>query len=398
MTISHFLTLWSPDGTQYLDDLSDFTMLECVLSEGNIGTLVLTLPPTHNYTNFRRDARIAYYRSPTAALSTGRPRLRLVGGTTWLLAGRKRRFETNGSDWKETVTVKAVHPNHLLARRIIPYDEESAEADKSAAADNEIKAYARENFVSATDGARNWASTLFSVDTDLTLAPTIAKAASYRTVLNTCQEIAAAASASGTYTNFEVIGAENGAFRLRTYTGQRGADRSSTSGQALVISVASSAFNDVELDEDWTDVASVVYAGGSGRQDERLVTSVFDSTLINESPYGWIEYFQSAGGTTDATVLNDEAMRALRERRPRIVFTGSVKDTEFATFMEEYDWGDRVIGEYARPDPQGAGFVDVQQFDCRVDPVRIRVERSENPETGKQTEAETLDIRLRSET
>ncbi len=393
--ISHLLTLWSPDGTQFLDDLSDFTTLECVLSEGNIGTLVLTLPPTHNYTNFRRDARIAYYRSPAAALTGGQPRLRLVGGTTFLLAGRKRAIDL--VNHKETTSLIAVHPNHLLTRRVIAYDEGSAEADKSAAADNVIKAYVRENFTTATDTARNWASTLFTVDADLGAAPTVAKAASYRTVLNTCQEVAAAASGGGTYTNFEVIGAERGAFRLRTYTEQRGANRSSTSGKPLVISVAMGEFNGVELEENWMEIATAVYAGGSGRQDERLTTFVSDTALINESSFGWFEWFQSAGGTSDAGVLADEALRALREHRPRVVFSSAVKDTEFATFMEEYDWGDRVIGEYARPDPQGTGFVDVQQFDCRVDPVRIRVERSENPETGQQTEAETLDIRLRSE-
>lgn len=393
--ISHLLTLWSPDGTQFLDDLSDFTTLECVLSEGNIGTLALTLPPTHNYANFRRDSRIAYYRAPAAVLTNGQPRLRLVGGTTWLIAGRKRTIDL--VNHKETVSLLAVHPNHLLARRVVAYDEGSTQADKAAAADNVIKAYVRENFTTATDTARNWASTLFTVDADLGAAPTVNKAASYRTVLNTCQEVAAAASGGGTYTNFEVVGAERGAFRLRTYTNQRGVDRSSTGGKPLVISVSMGEFNGVELEENWINIATAVYAGGSGRQDERLVTFVSDTALIGESSYGWVEWFQSAGGTTDASVLNDEALRALRERRPRIVFSSAVKDTEFATFMEEYDWGDRVVGEYARPDPQGAGFTDIQQFDCRVDPVRIRVERSEDPETGQQTEVETLDIRLRSE-
>lgn len=395
MSVQHFLTLWSPDGTQFLDDLTDFITLDCVLSEGNIGTLTLTLPPGHNYTNFRRDARVAYYRAPTAQLTSGQPRLHLVGDTTWLLVSRKRTIDI--VDRNEIVTVICVHPNHLLARRVIAYDEASAQADKSATADNAIKAYVRENFVSATDGVRNWASALFTVDADLGAAPTVDKAASYRTVLTTCQEVAAAASAAGTYTNFEVIGTENGAFRLRTYTGQRGSDRSSTSGQALVISAAGGAFDSVELEENWIDLANAVYAGGGGRQDERVTTFVSDAVSIAESPYGWSEWFQSAGGSTDASVLNDEAMRALREHRARVVFSGAVKDTEFATFGEEYDWGYRVVGEYARPDPLGTGFVDVQQFDCRVDPVHIHVERTEDAETGEQREVETLDIRLRSE-
>lgn len=395
MFATHFVTIWSPDGLFLLDDLSDFITLECVLSEGNIGTLTLVLPGNaHDYTNFRRDARVAYSRAPTAALSTGQPRLRLVGGTTWLLTGRKRTIDT---DQKERFVLKCVHPNHLLSRRVVDYDEGSAEADKSDPADDAIKAYVRENFTAATDTTRNWSSSLFTVDNDEGLAPSVDKAASYRTILNVCQEVAAAATALGTYTNFEVVGAERGAFRLRTYTGQRGVDRSATSNQTLILSAISGAFNAIELEEDWTDIATYVLAGGAGKKDERIVTAAWDTTLINESPYGKIEYFQSAGGSDDPAVVTDEANRALRERRPRFLFTSSVKDTEFATFMEEYDWGDRVVGEYARPDPYGNGFTDIRQFDCRVDPVRISVARSEDPETGEQTEAENLDIRLRYE-
>jgi hypothetical protein len=389
---TQLITLWSPGGAQFLDFLDDFTTLECVLSEGNIGTLVLTLPSTHNYTFYRRDARVAFYRAPTAALSTGQPRLRLVGNTVWLLAGRKRTI----SSGKESVTLICVHPNQLLSRRIVQYSEGSAQADKSAAADDEIKAYVRENFTAATDTTRNWSSSLFTVDANTTAAPAVDKAASERTILNVCQELAAAASALGTYTNFEVIGTETGPFHLRTYTGQRGADRSSTSGQTLVLSAASGAFDTVEIEENWIDMASYVYGGGAGKGDERIITAAWDTDLINGSPYGLIEYFQNSG-SDDPAVVTDDANKALRERRPRIVFTGSVNDTAAATFMEEYDWGDRVVGEYTRPDPQGQGFTDVQQFDCRVDPVRIQVRRTEDPETGEQKEQETLDIRLRHE-
>ncbi len=398
MPVRHDVKLWSPDGLFYLDDLSDFTSLECVLSEMNIGTLTLTLPGGHDYTNFRRDARIAFYRTPPAEFTAGDPKLQLVGNTTWLLIGRKRRIERVGEGWKESIIIKAVHPNHLLTRRVIAYDEGRAEADKTDLADDAIKAYVRENFTAATDATRDWGASLFAVDADLGASPSTDKAASYQTVLNVCQQLAAAATTAGTYTGFEIHGTETSAFTLRTYTGQRGANRSSTSGQALVLSAASGAFDSSELEEDWSDMVSYVYAGGGGKGDERVITASWDTALINGSPYGLIEYFQNAGSTDDGAVTTTEADRALRERRPRLLFTSSVRDTEFATFGEEYDWGDRVVGEYARPDPLGAGFVDVQQFDCRVDPVHIHVERSEDSETGKQTEAETLDIRLRSET
>lgn len=387
MASRHFLNIYTPDG-RHLDSLNDFESIECVLSELNIGTLVVTLPATHEASFYQRDARIAYERAPSADLSSGTPRL--VGGTTWLLA---RVIRALNRDLQEKVRLVCVHPNALLARRVIAYDEGTSQADKTAAADNMIKEIVDENFVSATDTTRNWSSSIFSVEADTSAAPSVSKAASYRTVLMTLQEIAAAAAAAGTYTGFEVTGRESGAYMLRTYTGQRGVDRSSSGSQSLILSVVYGSMNEVILDDNWMDMASFVYAGGSGKRDERQIGTASSAALIAQSPYGRIEWFQNVAQTDDSTTLDSEAARALRERRPRQIFEGDVADTAYATFGEEYDWGDRVIGEYS----PSTGFGFVRQFDCRIDPVRIRADRTEDEETGEIHEAEVLDIRLRSE-
>jgi hypothetical protein len=71
-------------------------------------------------------------------------------------------------------------------------------ASKSAAADDLIKAFVRENCgPSATDTTRNYSSSYWSVAADIGAAPTIAKAASRRNLLTTCQEIAQAATQAG---------------------------------------------------------------------------------------------------------------------------------------------------------------------------------------------------------
>jgi hypothetical protein len=387
---TYYSSIWSPDGTTYISDLSDFVSLECVLAEMQIGVITLTLPPSHDPTMYQRDSRVVVYRTPPQELaSTITQRL---GNTVWLLR-RARRIVTR--DLKESIQITCVHPNALLAARIVAYNEETAQAKKTAAADDMIKAVVRENFVSATDTARNWTSGLFAVEADAGAAPSVSKAFAHRTVLGVLQEIAAAGTAAGTYTGFEVVGMETTAFTLRTYIGQRGADRGLSSGQPLVLGVQYRSMNEVTLDENWMDMASYVYAGGGGRQDEQVVGTASDAALIAQSPYGRIEWWQNATQTNDIAILNSEAARALRERRPRQLFEGSVNDTEYATFGEEYDWGDRIVGEYARPGY--FGLIDKRQFDCRVDPVRIRVDRTENQETGMIDETETLDIRLRSE-
>lgn len=387
------LDCYSPTG-QYIDAIVNWRRVTCTLSEMGIGTLVIEVPPTYDGSFFQRDGRIAYRRDATPTQFTAA--MRLVGNTTWLIARRQYIIDR---DQSQMIRITCVHPNALLARRVVAYNEASAEAKKTALADNMIKAIARENFVSATDTARNWSSAFFAVEADTSASISIDKEMSYRTVLQVCQEIAAAATAS-TYTGFEVYSPiETGPFALRTYTGQRGTDRSTGSGQPLTLGVAYGSLGDMELDENWIEMASFVYASGSGKKNERVVQPASDAALIAASPYGRVEWLQNVTQTTDTAVLASEATRALRERRPRLLFTGAVQETAYATFMREYDWGDRVVGEFPAS-LRASGFTwatPTESFDCRVDPVRITVERAENPETGEITETETLDIRLRGE-
>lgn len=390
----NLLDIYTPTG-QFLANLNDWIRIECTMAEMQVGTLVIELPPSHDPSIYQRDARIAYRRSPTTDNLATLPRL--VGNTTWLLARRQLMVDR---DNQQTVRLTCVHPNALLARRVVAYDEGSAEAKKTDEADDLIKAVVRENFASATDTDRNWSSAFFSVEADVSAAPSIDKEFSYRTVLQVCQEAAAAAAAGGTYIGFEVFAPlENGAFQLRTYTGQRGTDRSSISGQPLTLGVAYGSLDDTELDENWLEMVSFVYASGSGKKSQRVVQTASDADLILASPYGRIEWLQNVTQTIDTAVLTSEAQRTLRERRPRLLFTGAVRDTEYATFMEEYDWGDKVIGEFSALIVL-LGYSSgrtIQQFDCRIDPVKITVERAEVLETGEIIETETLDIRLRSE-
>lgn len=388
VSYANYCALYSPDGA-YLEPINDFLELDCTLVEMQIGVLVLTFPGiAHDATKFVRGGRIAYYRAPTASLGGGV--FRLVGQTMWRIVRRERKVN---SRYEQLIRITAVHPNALLAHRVVAYDEASAEADKTDFADDMIKAYVRENFLTATDTDRNLTAARFAVETDVGAAPSVTKTGSYRTVLTLCQEIAASATQAGTYTGFEVFSpTETGAFTLRTYTGQRGVDRSSTGTNQLVLALTKGSLNTVELDEDWSQLASFVYAGGSGKKDERLTGTAGDTALIEGDPYGRIEWFQSASNADAQAAVDDEAARVLREKRPRVVFTGDVVDTEYATFGDEYDWGDRVIGEYT-----DLRVAHVQQYDCRVDPVRITVKRSENEETGLFEEHETLDIRLRGE-
>lgn len=388
----HNLFLFSPAG-QFLTTLDSPEKIDCVLNENNIGVLEVTLPLSGDDSFFVRDARLAYYRTPVFSGNTIIPRL--VGGSAFLIA-RSRKVAQEDGTWRRVVT--ALHPNCLLDRRVVAYNEGTSQASKTAGADNLMKAIVRENFTAATDTARNWSSSIFTVEADAG-ASTVAVQieCSYRNVLQTLQEVCAQAAMSSEYTGFEVsTPVENGPYTFRTYIGQRGVDRGSTSGAPLILGNNYGSIGAIEFDEDWSNVASFIYAGGQGALDERIVATDSDATLIAASPYGRTEIFASQSQTEQTLMLEGVAARRLYELRPRQVFAGVAIDTDAATFGDEFDWGDLVVGEFAVPIASGYGTgVRYTRVDCRVNPVHISVSRTENQETGVVSYAETLEIHLR---
>jgi hypothetical protein len=380
----HNLFLYSPAG-QFLTSLRNAEKIDCALAENGIGVIEVTLPLSGDDSVFVRDARIAYTRQ------------RLVGGTPFLLARARKQAQDDGT-WQRIVT--ALHPNCLLDRRVVAYNEGTSQASKTGTADDVMKAIVRENFTAATDTTRNWSSSFFTVEADASASSVaVSIECSYRNVLQTLQEICAQAAAQGEYLGFEVTSlTEGGAFVFRTYVGQRGVDHSSTSDQPLIISSNYGSLGAVELDEDWTTMASFIYAGGQGALDERIVATDSDAALIALSPYGRTEFFASQSQTEQSVMLDGVAARRLHEMRPRRVFTGTVIDTDAATFGEEYDWGDIVVGEFsvlAVSNTGGSGVL-YNRADCRVNPVHISVSRVVDPETGFVVYDDTLDIHLRS--
>lgn len=361
---TYSLQLFSPYG-QPLGDLNAFESFDCALVERDVGALTVTLPPSYRYDRFQKDGRIALYRS-----IAGRPPA-LVGGALWLIRRRQRQLQGK----KRSIVVRALHANTLLRRRIIAYDSGTANTSKTGAADDLMKAFAREQLTTATDTTRNLPTALFSVQADTSLGPTIHKAATRRNLLAVCQELSNAATEAGTYVGFEVGAVGTGALELRTYVGQRGVDRRSTTEQPLILSVDAS-LGDIEADEDWTNEVSSVYAGGQGEGSDRAIGTATDSGIIGSSPFGLIEDFYQDNQTSDQQQLDDDAASQLHAQRARVLISASVNDIPGATFGLHYDWGDLVSGQF-----------DDLLFDSRVDPVRIQFDKSQG---------ERLDIRLRN--
>lgn len=329
--------------------------LEYLRAVNQVGALTLTLPPAFPLTYLQRDGRVLVYRS----VADVPPRLDM--DAVWLIVGVQRLLSERG---EQRTVVTAVDAVDLLRRRIVAYAAGSAQAAKTAAADDLIKAVVRENLgSSATDTSRQLSPSLFSVSADITQGISISKAFSRREVLKVCQEVADACAQAGTYLAFDVVW--NGAtLEFRTYTQWRGVDHRFPGGaNPVLLSPDTGSLTAASYATDYRDEVTYAYAGGQGEGSDRAVGTSTDSTRATLSPFARIEAWVDARNTASSTTLADEADAAVRAGRPRVLFSCTVNaDSPGAMFGKEYGFGDVVTAQ--------AFGVNV---DCRLDAVGVKV-------------------------
>lgn len=372
----HSIFIYSPVGEPLR--VLRWKSIDCSLVERDIGYLTVALFPEYRDDLFQRDSRIAYLQSPEGVfIESGK----LVGDTMWLLTGRKRVLTDAG---QHTIVLTCQHPNALLARRVVAYDEGTPEADKVDIGSDAMYDYVDQNFVTATDAARNLSSAHFVLDPrpSPTFGASLSGSGSYRTVKDILDEIAQSSAAQGAYVGYEIyVQQPPGPFRCRFYSRVRGANRGLTSGQPLILGPFTASMRRASVSEDWSTAVSFVYAGGSGKQDERTVSTAEDTTLSAQSPFGRYELFESTNGD-DPGMAAMLAEGTLRDYRPRRQFDGTVtpvaEQYSGAIYGSNYTWGDIVGARFQAPILNNFNEAYAWQdylFDVRVNPVHFRVVR-----------------------
>lgn len=361
MTTFYQVSVADPFGT-LLDTITQFVDtpdgagLEYALSVGKIGALRLTVPASYDMSKLVVDGRLGVWRS-----INGRQPV-LDGQAIYLI----RKFERR----RTHTIVTAVHATDLLRRRIVAYNAGSSYADKAAAAaGDQIKAFARENLGSgivgaSRDGAETQAdiSAYLTISADLGDGASIAVACARENVFDVVSAISQASTEAGTYLTAEVVAPTTSTLELRTYAGQRGADRTVTGGQPVILSEESGTLTDLVLVEDYTGEVTFVVAGGSGVGAARLIATASDATRMARSPFGRIEVFGDYTNIADAATLQDRADALLRAGRPRITMSASLVETDAATRGIHYDLGDILTA-------QAFGAV----YDVRLDVIGVTV-------------------------
>ena len=349
----------------------EFRSIDLARKINDVGVLELVIPAKYPRYIFGIDRRIEVwrraFRQPPA----------LEGETPWFIRSIEEFLDDDGVEF---LKIKAFDANHILKRRIVPYNKGNSNlnADKVQEADDMMKAIMRENYGAlALDTDRNISSHL-AVQGDATLAPQVFKSFSRKVVYNVLKEIGETSYEYGTYLAFDIVYNPSAkTFEFRTYIGQRGTDRTVTSGKnILIVGAEYGSLSNVTLEDDQSDTYNYVYAGGQSIGDIRAVFEVSDPDSISISPFNRIEYFENASSTDDLDELETAANAALEDGRARVRFEGELQLGSNITYGVDIKFGDKVTAEFKG-----------QRFDVWVDAYSLRIEGS----------SDQIDIVLRSE-
>jgi hypothetical protein len=352
---------------QFIDVIEEPDTISLARKVNNVGVFSLNVPEKF-WKYAGRDMQFEFLRT-------------IEGGGTTLVEGETRwfarRFERKGVGYP--FLASGFDALHLVKRLIVAFPVNSAQAAKSGFADNIIKAIGTENLVynGAATPPRGFKSLQIQGNTGLgATLPT--KSFSRRVLLDIFQELALASWQAGTYLAFDIV-LNGSVLELQTFATCRGTDRrEGFSSKPLILSEDDGTLTDIKRIDDYSDEATVIYAGGSGTETTRLIGFDYDSDRIatTENNLNYIEGWMDARNTSDQTSLDSEASAELPARKPRRTLEGTLQDTPQTRYGVHYKLGDLATAKY-----------DTEAFPVRIDTVAINYSaRSETIITKLQGE------------
>jgi hypothetical protein len=284
------------------------------------------------------DAWVEIYRSVDGDTPT------LLGQTPFILQKPRRVLSETGAEHIELVCYSAAYVAHYP---IVAYAAGASQADREGLADSLIKQVAHDNIgASVTDLARN-KSDYITIAEDTALSACISMGFSRRKLDSVFNSFAAAATEAGQNLYWDIVLpdplAASRKLELRTYAGQRGTNRGSTSVNPVIFSKSKGSLTDAIYEEDWSDSEYYIYTGGQGQEENRVVKTASDTQRIGATVWGRSkEYWQDARHLSNPSSVQFEANATLREKRRRITITGKVANIPGSVFERHWFHGDMV--------------------------------------------------------
>lgn len=353
----------NPMGIKLKERVS-FSAFDLQRRVNEIGKLTLSIanPAEFPVGYFTRDGRIDVRRSVN-----GLPYY-LEGETTWLINRVHYATDDQGHD---TLDIQASDALDMVRRRIVAYDNGSTYTAKLGFADDEIVDIIDENLgASAIDTDRDLSAYL-STQAGLSAGAIVGDDIGWKKILDVLRNFSDSSDESGVRVIYDVVPLEDGTFEFRTYPRYRGVDHSADSGQAVIVAQNRRNLKSPELIFDYTDEINAVYVGGKGEGAYANVVEATDSERIGLSPFARTEAYINASNVTDPAKLAAIANAALKQGRPRVLFSGQILDTPAASYGIHFRYGDLVTAVYRG-----------RSIDCAVDSIHISYSR----EGGEQLE------------
>lgn len=360
----YFIKIYDPYGNS-MPDTGALYRVEVAQAKGVVGSVTFSIPGDYDEDFLRKDGLVEVWRLPRNRAPY------LLFNKVFFLRRWTKGLSGGHRSWKCT----AYDPNYLIGSpsgqrgRVVAYAATAAQAMKTDAADDMLKAIMRENVGAlATDTARDL-STYLTIQADSGSAPSISKEFSNRVLLPVLNEICQASWTAGTYLTWDIVlitPPHKGAFKLefRTYINQRGEDHRGSTASRIILGTDNGLMDDVEVDYDFTEEENYIRAGGQDNGTIRIYKSGGNTAAIANSPFNRRETFLNMQNVASLTTLQHEIDFALKAGVPEPYFSGTLTPQGQAGF--DLDW---AYGDYVTTQAEGRGF------DARVDGVTITFDR-----------------------
>lgn len=343
---------WANDRGERIMEIEKVLGFNYVKAVQSIGPFEIMIPYEKGFQT-GRDYQIQFWRKPYGSS---------VSRMDYF--GFARTFSRKSSGGNPVMTIRGFDPMYLLEGRIVAYQTETAEASATDYAGDMMKEAVRTNIINDEDYGGSGLTpprtmTDFEVAADLNDGSSITRAFSWDNLLGMLQDTheasVVAAGDSGTPVYFGIqtsLGLDNKpSFLFYTSTGQPGADRTSKT----ILSFENGSVAEAEFVQDYSQEATVVYAGGQGTKDNRTISKQSSATRYNASRYNVREAFAWATMAETAAGVDAEAYKRLNEGRGREMLQITIQDSDLVRYQLDWDVGDRL--GYDVLDVQGDSIV-----------------------------------------
>jgi len=364
----------------YADDLgnritniTNVTQFEYVKVAGDVGFLALNTPLQGSLWETNQvDRRIHVYRQPIG----GSLKLDFVAFLQKFnystMRGGGSQFSTEGHG-----------PNGLTERRINAFSSEHSNSEYDYSIGQAIRIALGRNLGSfgSNPDVRNISGNYYDEASAFDFGANIKSKVAWKPLLQILKKFQQASKNQGTEIFWGIIPISDTYLEARFFKNQIGVDRSvGGSGNPVVFSTENGNLVEVDLQYDWSDVASYIYVGGKGEGANRNIEEVEDTARSGQSYWGRREKFRNATfiDIDDTESLNDVGQSELAKFRPQITLQGSMIDTPSFRYGVDWDFGDKVTISHA-------GF----QANTVIRAVHIRVDG-----TGRETISSKVELDL----